>query len=146
MENATKALVMAGAILIAILLISAGLVVINSTKGVIDQGAQSGKLMEINMFNSKFEAYEGIRTGAEVKQLINLVRVSNDANPDHKIRVYGKDFATIVNTAQYNVIIIYSEENGSYTWNSDIGNLLVGSETGMKREKGYICRIELDKQ
>ena len=45
MENASKALIIAGAILISILLISVGILVFNSTKGVTDNAEKAGDVM-----------------------------------------------------------------------------------------------------
>ena len=45
MENASKALIIAGAILISILLISVGILVFNSTKGVTDNAGNAGDVM-----------------------------------------------------------------------------------------------------
>lgn len=74
MENATKALIMAGAILIAILIISAGIIVFNSTKGVRKSGEEAGDLMAIETYNSQFTKYCGNRVkGSEVTNLINFV-------------------------------------------------------------------------
>ena len=81
MENATKALVMAGAILIAIMLISIGLLIFNSTKGIVDQGNKAAKIMEIEAYNSNFNKYCGDNvSGTNVKSLQNVVSLYNSAN------------------------------------------------------------------
>ena len=65
---------MAGAILIAILIISVGIMVFNSTKGVTDAGTKAGELMTIETYNNQFTKYCGDRVkGSEVKSLINFV-------------------------------------------------------------------------
>ena len=46
MENASKALIIAGAILIAILLISLGIIMFNSSKGTTDQATGTANAME----------------------------------------------------------------------------------------------------
>lgn len=46
MENASKALIIAGAILISILLISLGIIMFNSSKGTTDQAANTSSAME----------------------------------------------------------------------------------------------------
>ena len=81
MENASKALIIAGAILIAILLISVGLVVFNSTKGVTDQAGELGRTMTAEVFNSQFTQYFGDRVrGSTVRELINRIDVYNASN------------------------------------------------------------------
>ena len=46
MENASKALIIAGAILISILLISLGIIMFNSSKGTTDQAADTANAMQ----------------------------------------------------------------------------------------------------
>jgi len=47
MENASKALIIAGAILLAILLITLGISIFNSQKGIDDKAAVVGELIEL---------------------------------------------------------------------------------------------------
>lgn len=81
MENASKALIIAGAILISILLISVGVMIMGSTEGMQDTMATSMSEQEIEAFNSKFLKYEGTRVKASnVKTLISKIASSNTAN------------------------------------------------------------------
>ena len=76
MENASKALIIAGAILLSILIISLGIMVYNNAKNT----AQSGNLdqHEISAFNSQWEAYVGkSKTASEVTTLIQALIVNN---------------------------------------------------------------------
>ena len=75
MENASKALIIAGAILLAILLISLGIMVFTQAQDVTKNSGMSKA--EINAFNSQFTKYEGIRKGSEIKSLIQEVNSSN---------------------------------------------------------------------
>lgn len=81
MENATKALLIAAAILIAIVLISIGVYVLS-----IGQNAMSGADMteqEIATFNSKFTAYEGKNVmGSKVNALLQAVATNNVTEGD----------------------------------------------------------------
>ena len=107
MENASKALVIAGAILISILLISVGLVVFNSTKGVVDQGTQASKLMEAEIYNSNFTKYCGDNVpGSNVINLRNFVRSYNSGNKK-KVTLTGPD--TISPTSNYSVSPEYTD-------------------------------------
>ena len=78
MENASKALIIAGAILLSILIISLGLMVYNQAK---DAATGTGlDEAQISSFNSKFTVYEGSnKTGAQVNALIQQVISSNQA-------------------------------------------------------------------
>ena len=81
MENASKALIIAGAILIAILLISVGIIVMNNTNKPIDAAAEESKSQAAQIFNSKFESYVGTnKSASEVKSLINAVASNTDKN------------------------------------------------------------------
>ena len=78
MENASKALLIAGAILIAILLIGIGMLVFNGIGGITDQSQQQVDAMEIQMFNSRFSQYAGENiSGSNVKALLNAVDANN---------------------------------------------------------------------
>ena len=75
MENASKALIIAGAILLAILLISLGIMVFNNASETANNNGLSEQ--EMTTFNSKFLKYEGEIKGSEVKTLIQEVNASN---------------------------------------------------------------------
>jgi len=79
MENASKALLIAGAILIVIILIGIGVAVINSTSNIQDQAGSTADSMAAQTFNSRFTAYEGKGISAsQVKSLISLVNSTKD--------------------------------------------------------------------
>ncbi len=78
MENASKALIIAGAILLAIIIISLGLMVVNNARNTI--GNASINKQEIEQFNSEWVSYEGTnKTASEVKTMIQAVNASNAA-------------------------------------------------------------------
>ena len=72
MENASKALIIAGAILLAILIISLGIVVYNQASDTIS-GINMDQ-QQIETFNNKFTQYQGEKvTAAQVNALRQLV-------------------------------------------------------------------------
>ena len=76
MENASKALIIAGAILLAILLISLGIMIFNQAQDTINTSGMSQA--DVQAFNNKFLKYEGEhKSGSEVKALINEGLSSN---------------------------------------------------------------------
>lgn len=81
MENASKALIIAGAILLAILLISLGVMIYNQASGVVDSNAMDE--VAVSSFNQKFQQYEGenIR-GANVNAMINTIIQNNLSNAE----------------------------------------------------------------
>ena len=81
MENASKALIIAGAILLSILLISLGLVVYNQAKNTI--GSINLDQQQKQAFNAKFENYQGDNLlGTKVNEMFQLVISSNQAETD----------------------------------------------------------------
>ena len=78
MENAAKALIIAGAILLSILLISLGIIVVNNTRGTINNANLNTE--EIQKFNGRFEAYCGTnKSNAEMNALVQAISASNGA-------------------------------------------------------------------
>ncbi|MBR3325039.1 MAG: hypothetical protein IKG14_03225 [Clostridia bacterium] len=76
MENASKALVIAGAILISILIIGLGVFIYNGAASTVSQANLNSQ--EAQAQNQQFEAYFGDKkSAAEVKQLCSLVRSNN---------------------------------------------------------------------
>ena len=83
MENASKALIIAGAILLAILIISLGIMI----------------YQQASTFNAKFEQYLGSNVrGAQVNALINTINTNNMSQDDDSKKVTIKGNTT--NTAQ----------------------------------------------
>ena len=78
MENASKALIIAGAILLAILIVSLGISVFQQASN-----SASGNNLdsaEINAFNSQWKSYEGSnKTASEVRTLYSAMVASNAA-------------------------------------------------------------------
>lgn len=76
MENASKALIIAGAILISILIISLGVLVYNQASSTVNKANLNSQ--EAQAQNSKFESYFGTDvTATEVKNLLSEVRTNN---------------------------------------------------------------------
>ena len=76
MENASKALIIAGAILLAILIISLGIMIYNQASGVVNNNAMSE--VDISSFNQKFEQYTGTNVrGAQVNSLLSQIQTNN---------------------------------------------------------------------
>lgn len=110
MENASKALIIAGAILLAILIIALGVYLLN---GASETAKKMGDMsdLEIQRFNSKFEMYEGTNIpSANVKELIDTVRTHNNANADD----VTKQVDISVGTASEDVKVRDSKVSVSY--------------------------------
>lgn len=82
MENAVKALLIAAAVLVAILIISLGLVVYNRASETVNSAGDLSEY-QIQQFNEKFLKYEGISvTGAEVNAMLQTVFNHNQNQDD----------------------------------------------------------------
>ena len=85
MENASKALIIAGAILLAILIISLGIMIYNQASGVVNNNSMSQ--VDISSFNQQFTQYEGTNVrGAQVNSLLSQVQSSNVSNQEDSTR------------------------------------------------------------
>ena len=107
MENASKALIIAGAVLIAILLISLTLIIIKNANPVIKQTEQVGATIEVHTFNSQFLPYTGdpVR-GSQVRNLCDVVIANNGNSKNQKVKLNDKgdsdDIITIKNGIKLN--------------------------------------------
>lgn len=78
MENASKALLIAGAILICILLIAIGMYIYNSAQSTIQTAAGQMGQQDKEMYNSMIKKYVGnSKKGSDVKQMIEDVISQN---------------------------------------------------------------------
>lgn len=78
MENASKALIIAGAILISILIVGLGVIIYQNVAGIAKTGTLDST--EITAHNSPFEGYFGdYVSGSNVKALLTQVQANNSA-------------------------------------------------------------------
>ena len=110
MENASKALIIAGAILLAILIISLGIMIYNQASGVVNNNSMSE--VDISSFNTRFTQYQGnnIR-GAQVNSLLEQVRQNNVTYQDDSSRQVAIKSALTGGEATENVL----KGNSTYT-------------------------------
>ena len=78
MENASKALIIAGSILLSILIIALGMYIFSSSSSTSDVSVLSET--EIQTFNAKFEKYKGEQLGSSVDSLISALRSNATSN------------------------------------------------------------------
>ncbi len=102
MENATKALIIAGAVLISILLISVGIMVFNAANDPLNQAQNSSEAQAITMFNESFQQYLGTSiTGQQAKNLISAINSSNAKNADHQVSLTGVTKVSQISTKNH---------------------------------------------
>ena len=87
MENASKALIIAGAILLSILLISLGIMVYNNAKGTVSDANLDAESAQA--FNTKFTQYSGTQKGTALNALIDAAIANNAANTAHQVQING---------------------------------------------------------
>ena len=120
MENASKALIIAGAILLAILLISLGIIIFSQAQDTINNSGMSQA--ELQTYNSQFLKYEGSQKGTVVKSMIQeVLAVNNNGSSVDKIKVMygGADLAASTNPTSgidssktYTVTLEYDSSTG----------------------------------
>ena len=92
MENASKALIIAGAILLSILIIALGMTVYNSSSSVTEGMDMTSQ--EISSFNSTFLAYGGEKKGRQVAELVTKIQSNNSQYDDRQISIGFSDSST----------------------------------------------------
>ena len=120
MENASKALIIAGAILLAILLISLGIMIFNQAQDTLSNNGMSQA--EVTAFNNKFIKYEGKQKGSVVRSLIQeVVSCNSDENfkndgvaitVDGSAGATATSSASIFNTKSYTITIAGYDNKG----------------------------------
>ena len=89
MENASKALLIAAGVLIAILLIAFGVKTFSSTTKTTDGVEDTIKITNASTFNNKFLQHTGMnKTMSDVKAIANVVIANNASNPNHQVSLY----------------------------------------------------------
>lgn len=130
MENASKALIMAGAVLIAITLVSIGVLVFTRFSGSVKNNTSLSQ-QEIQSFNNKLTPYLGTNiSGSQVNALIqtavsiNYKEIQRNGDKGNKITITGNgiNYVSVTGTnvtsrkvetgEYYNVIGSYNDTTG----------------------------------
>lgn len=110
MENASKALIIAGSIILAVLIIVLGMYFYNQAVGI-------GKNInmteyELQAYNSKFINYEGKASGTKARELCDVMKQHNIVNSTNKGNgVFAYYNATTENNSNFTAIIADSSLN-----------------------------------
>lgn len=143
MENASKALIIAGAILLSILIIGLGMYIYQMASGAMDNiNIDSNK---IQAYNAPFLAYEGTNvSGTQARALCDVVRNHNNAHltdPTQQIQVFEKQGEATKTTKA-------PEENVDVSTITAVKSNLRAGKTytvdfGYDSKTGYIVAIEI---
>lgn len=111
MENASKALIIAGAILLAILLISLGIMIFGQAQDTVSNSGMNDAAK--TSFNSRLLKYEGTnKKGSEVKALINEINVINSDDTTPTITLTGTTTTSAVNTSHTYTVTLTAATEG----------------------------------
>ena len=134
MENASKALIIAGAILISILIIALGVFVFNQAKGTMGNTGLDDQKAAAN--NQKFEAYEGGAVkGSQVKALIDTVRTNNNS------KTKDNDYQEVSVNSKTAAADLTSIKNSIQASSSYVVTISAYSNSGAT--KGYVSAITI---
>lgn len=147
MENASKALLIAGAVLIVIVLISVGVLIVNQASSVTDQASDITTSQAVETFNNQFQNYAGIQKGSSVKTLLSAIATSNATNSNtskHMIKVTFSNTAATAAAAETTDIV---DKNKITTWVSSVVNSARYQVDLTSRDnEGYIDAIKITRQ
>ena len=141
MENASKALIIAGAILLAIAIIGIGMLVFRGASETAE-GAADMTPQQIETYNQTFLNYEGVKNGSQVKNLCDTVRNHNVTATDP-----SKEVSLIEGTAQDISAPTATGTKGTTTGeiNTIKGKILSGRQytvsLGFDPDTGHITQI-----
>lgn len=94
MENASKALIIAGAILISIVLIAVGVMVVSAANAPVETAGSKMSDIDKQIFNRDYTAYIGDKkSGSKVVSLLQAIQ-ANNSNEETKAEIkvaYGDD-------------------------------------------------------
>ena len=125
MENASKALIIAGAILLAILLISLGIMIYTQAQNTVQYSGMNQAA--VTSFNNQFIKYEGSIKGTMVKSMIQEVLAVNadSSTNEYSVTVNTKKnpvTRNIVNNNTYKVTMQYGSSGHGRITNIDVKN------------------------
>ncbi len=135
MENASKALIIAGAILLAILLISLGIMIYTQASGVVNNNAMSE--VEISSFNKKFTQYGSSNVrGSQVNALIDAIVQNNlsnaqDTSRQVKLTQTGANWSDTSNLAAAEVVKSVSDASSALSGQTYSITYSTNSTTGL---------------
>ena len=139
MENASKALIIAGAILLAILIIALGVYIFNQARSATNMDDLSNQQVEAH--NSTFQNYEGTINGTQAKALIDAIRNNNQRMPTlGQITVDGVSGTGLKDNAKL------ATEKNTYQPTSQYEVSITEYQTQEGQYKGYVTKMKVTKK
>ena len=100
MENASKALLIAGTILLSVMILTVGIILYNNFSDTTKKYSDTLSATELVKFNTKFEVFRGRKdvTAQEIASLINVVFEYKKKTPmDVAISINGNPYTILSN-------------------------------------------------
>ena len=139
MENASKALIIAGAILLAILIIALGVYIFNQARSATNMDDLSNQQVEAH--NATFQNYEGTINGTQAKALIDAIRNNNQRMPTlGQITVDGVSGTDLKDSAKL------AREKNTYQPTSQYEVSITEYQTQDGQYKGYVTKMKVTKK
>ena len=129
MENASKALLIAGAILLCILIIAIGMFIYNSAQSTITDSMSTLSTQEVDAFNNQFTSYEGRQTGSNVKALMGRLIGNANTYRDEPTKVPHVYINQLSNTQNNNVTAAFNTAGNTQNYISALGRIRNRVET-----------------
>lgn len=115
MDNASKALIMAGAILIAVAIVGIGIYIFTTANALTDDAVGQIDALAVSAVNSRIETYLGDSVrGSAVKQLKREVDVLNAQNA-MPTKITMAATTSVKDNTRYNVTATYDSKTGYIT-------------------------------
>ena len=95
MENSSKALMIAGAIIICVLIVSIGMFIYSKSNASIDDAMTTMSTSEIEAHNAEYTMYDSEQTGSNVKALLRIVVSNANLYKDEVTKIPGVYFQDV---------------------------------------------------
>ncbi len=96
MDNASKALIIAGAVLIAVMLVSLGVLIYNQANQIVQENANTMSGLSVSGFNNLFSVYYGDnKPSATFRSLVEQVNATNRTSDDREVTIDYSGAATL---------------------------------------------------
>ena len=109
MENASKALIIAGAILLSILIIAIGMYIYTSSHNSISEAGSQINEQEKTSFNQQWNTYEGAQGGNNIKAVLQKLIANCNTNAQEEQRLVDVVCSRATEDDEKTEIIITSE-------------------------------------
>lgn len=136
MENATKALIMAAGVLLAMLVLTVGVILVGRLGNTTDSYVTKLDTVELRKYNSKFEIYIG-RQKITAQEIVTVINTVKQFEQNTEVYIDGTEYAQNANFNESEFLSehIYWEEN--INGETKVHNLYIIDERNEQRGIQY---------